>query len=435
MKCVLCASLAFVIFAFGPECAAGQDLGSSNKLFGSPRSTPSKKASTKKAAPRRASRTKRSAARPKPGPAATAEEKKARTPQRQPAAKPLPETRDVPVSAAAAALYERLIDDGNGARDDRDYANAEKAYTRARAIKPRDARAVYGLGNLYSDQQRWDDAETAYRAALALDPKDPFVHIALSYVLSQPIFVEDLADRYKEAEDLARRAIELAPSNALAYDQLGVSMELRGLIGPETESAYRNAIRLAPSFAPPYAHLGRLMRRRGALSASDAAYQNAVRYSTDVPTMILVADVMQSEQRYADSEPLLRQALAGDPRNPTGLILLARALTATGKFDDAERVLHRSLDVSPNGFVPNLLLGSLYSRQARYEQAETALTRALRSVPHNEKRSLSLQFESVGDGYMKSGRSRNAERAYRQALALDAQKDSLADKLARAQHS
>jgi cytochrome c-type biogenesis protein CcmH/NrfG len=171
------------------------------------------------------------------------------------------------------------------------------------------------------------------------------------------------------------------------------------------------------------------------LKESAAVYGDAVRHAVDVPTMILVADVLQSEQRFADSVPLLQKAIDEDPRNPTALNLLGRALTATGKYEDAERVLQRSFNMTPNGFITNLLLASLYERQSKYELAENALLRALRSVPENEKRSLSRQFEFVGDGYMRTGKTRNAERAYRQALALDGEKNSLADKLARAHRS
>jgi tetratricopeptide (TPR) repeat protein len=257
----------------------------------------------------------------------------------------------------------------------------------------------------------------------------------LSYVLSQPIVVPNLSERYEEAERFARRSIEIDPKNALAFDQLGVAMELRGLISSETENAYRNSIRLDPAFAPPYAHLGRLLRRRGLTKESAAAYRNAIQHSTDVATMILVADVMQSEQRFAESEPLLREAIQNDPRNPTGLLLLGRALTTLGNFSDAERFLRKSLDVSPNAFMSNCLLGSLYTRQGKYELAETALMQALRSVSANEKRQLSLQFESVGDGYLKVGRAKNAERAFRQAITLDVENEILATKLRKAQRS
>jgi len=435
-----------ILFTLLSLCAFGQDLGSSNNLFGNKKaaSTTRKPASSKrKAAP---AKQKNSA---KPATVASKPTKKSRNstpsvkkPEPESVAA-LPEKSSVnpvkptafatPSSPAIDEQFEKLIVDGNTARDDRNYSAAESAYNLAKNLKPKDSRAVYGLGNLYSDQQRWEDAEISYRAALQIDPANAIINVALSYVLSQPIIVPNLSDRYEEAEKLARRAIELAPSNALAFDQLGVAMELRGLISEETENAYRNAIRLDPSFTPAYAHLGRLLRRQGNLKESAAAYDEAVKRSNDVPTLILVADVLLSEQRYAESEPLLRKAVESDPKNPTGLLLLGRALTTLGNFDDAEKFLQQSLAVSPNGFMPNCLLGSLYARQGKYGLAENALLQALRFVSPNEKRNLSIQFEMVGDGYFKAGKAANAELAYKRALALDAERDSLAAKLAKSQ--
>ncbi len=83
--------------------------------------------------------------------------------------------------------------------------------------------------------------------------------------------------------------------------------------------------------------------------------------------------------------------------------------------------------------MPNCLLGSLYARQGKYELAENALLQALRFVSPNEKRNLSIQFEMVGDGYFKARKARNAERVYKQAIALDTERKSLAAKLAKSQ--
>ena len=434
---------------------SGQDLGSSNSLFGGKKSSkgsaPAKKATTvKKAATKTktaSTRTKtaprqtRAVSKPKPAnrPEKTAKKTDAvktdvQTSKLEPAPVKPPSLITAP-TAEANELFEKLIVEGNAARDERSYSLAESKYQQAKKTKSNDSRAVYGLGNLYSDQQRWEDAENAYRAALKLDQSSAIINVALSYVLSQPVMVANLSDRYEEAEKFARRAIELAPSNALAFDQLGVSMELCGIISKETEDAYRNAIRLDPSFAPSYAHLGRLLRRRGMSSDSAKAYEGAVKRATDVPTMIVVADVMQSEQRFAESEPLLRRAVESDPKNPSGLLLLGKALTTLGKFDDAERFLRKSLVVSPNGFMPNCLLGTLYERQGKLEMAENSLLQAQQFVSPNEKRNLSLRFETVGDGYMKAGKAKNAERSYKQALSLDPEKQSLAGKLAKSQRS
>lgn len=423
-----------ICFAVVAMSVPGQDLGSSNKLFGGAKKTTSSPVKAAKKAPAKtkasAAKSKTTAKKKTPAARTTAVEKPAKLVKVEIApAQPSGE----PVSAAAERLFESLIEDGNTARDARNYSAAEAAYKRAKAIKPRDSRAVYGLGNLYSDQQLWEAAEEAYRAALQIEPTFAITHVALSYVLTQPVAAPNLSERYEEAEKVARRAIQLAPSNALAFDQLGVALELRGLIGAETENAYRRAIQLDPTFAPAYAHLGRLLRRRGLSRESAAAYETAIKMSTDVSTMVLVAEVMQSEQRFAESEQLLRKALESDPRNPAALLLLGRALTTQQKYPDAERVLRTSLSVSPNAFRANSLLGTLYARQGKLELAENALLQALRFVSPLEKRSLSRQFETVADGYMKSGNPRSAERTYRQAVNLDTDNEALASKLAQAQ--
>lgn len=397
--------LTFIALSAG--FAAAQDLGSANKLFNSGTKTSTNSTKT----------TKKPQSKAKPSSSKTTTSSKK------------PTTSIKTNSAATNERFEQLIEDGNAARDSRDYAAAEKAYTKASELKPGDWRAIYGLGNLYSDQQRWEKAEKAYRDAIKLDPANVFSTIALSYVLTQPIAVSDLGDRYAEAEKLARKAIQLDGSNNLAFDQLGVSMEMRGLVGAETENAYRRAIQIDPSFAPVYAHLGRLLRRRGLGSESSEAYKKAISLATDPATLVIVANVMQSEQRFAESEPLLRNAIAGDPKNPTALMLLGQALTAQEKFAEAETTLRNAVSVSPNACTPNILLGVLFSRQNKYPQAENALLQAVRFVSPLEKRFLAHQFEVVGDGYVKTGNREGAERAYRQAMALDSDNPSLANKL------
>jgi len=329
--------------------------------------------------------------------------------------------------------FEQAIENGNAARDEREYAKAEVTYLRAQSFKIKDSRAIYGLGNLFSDQQRWEEAEHAYRTAIQIEPNSPEAYIALSFVLTQPISSTNLSDRYAEAEQLARQTIKLDAKNAIAFDQLGAALELQGKIGDETSNAYKKAIELDASFALAYAHLGRLLRRKGLMNESSAAYQTAVQLSTDVPTMILVADVMQSQQRFIESEQLLRRALRQDAKNPTALYLLGRALTVGGNYDEAEKVLKKSAEVSPNSFVSYALLGSLFVRREKFDDAEKYLMKALSVVSPNEKKRLAQDFETVGDGYLRVGKRKEAERVYRQTVALDKDKAALADKLAKIQ--
>ncbi len=486
--------LLLILLAFAPVYIFGQDLGSSSGLFNSAKSKSNSKTASKKAAPKaKNTATAADKTTPKPAPktknttAATSKAQKtavaksdapktdsakkatsktnsAKKPDsktqnasksKQPTKPPLGNDVVITVGQPATAktdlpktdappktdkpkadydeLFEKSIEEGNQARDERDYSKAEAAYLRAQSLKTKDSRAIFGLGNLYSDQQRWEEAESAYRLAIEFEPSSPNAYIALSFVLTQPIIGMDLGGRYAEAEKLARQAINISQNNALAYDQLGVALELSGEIGDETRNSYRKAIELDPNFALAYAHLGRLLRRTGLNTESSAAYRKAIELSTDVPTMIMVADVMQSQQRYLDSEELLRRALRQDPKNPTALFLLGRALTTRGNYDEAEKVLKKSADVSPNSFVSYALLGSLYTRREKFDDAEKYLMRAMRLVSTNEKKRLAQDFEAVGDGLLRAGKNKDAARVYRQAIALDREKVSLSDKLAKTQ--
>jgi tetratricopeptide (TPR) repeat protein len=446
-NCVFWASAAVL-----PMQAISQDLGSSNKLFGAPtkKTAEAEKASDRKLVKARSSGSRKKRAAPvkatptgvrtertdvampvppeagKMGSEAPAKPGMAEAP---PDSKRKAETAEK-LDPEAVKRFEDLIELGNLERDRRGYVAAETAYRQAKTLKPGDPRADQGLGDLYSGQLRWQDAENAYRTALKIEPNAGSALVALSYVLTQPVAAPDLVERYREAEGLARKAIKLAPGNARAFDQLGVALEMRGFFDAGTENAYRSALKLDPLFAPVHAHLGRLLRRRGLIDESETAYATAVRLSGVVATKIVVANVLQSDMRFAESAELLRRAVLDDPRNPATLMLLGRALTALGKFDEAENALKSSLSSGANDFMANSLLGTLYLRQDNAELAGNALLQALKFVSSNEKGSLARQFESVGDVYIRMARRREAEQAYRQAMALDPQCRSISAKLA-----
>lgn len=415
--------VAFAAFLF-PAAVSSQDLGSANRLFGGPKkespAKSAKKAATSKSSSKRPVSTKKTQARRQRSTSSTVTGSKAAAPDSENAIKP---------TAAVLEKVETLLAEGNAARDSRAYPAAQAAYEKARQLFPQDPRAAIGLGSIFSDQQLWDQAEQQYRAALRFSQADPWVHIALSYVLSQPIVVEDLTGRYAESERLARRATELAPENALAFDRLGVALELRGLIGSETESAYLRAVEIDPEFAPAYAHLGRLMNRRGMLARAQSFYSTAISKATQPSTMVLVAEVLQSEQRFRESEGLLRQAIERDPHNHSALLLLSKALLTLERYSEAESLLRKSQERGANGFRTNMLLASLNLRRGNLPLAENALLQALRDVPSNERAILAEKFETIGDSYFRSGKLAEAERCLRQALTLDGQRASAAAKI------
>jgi superkiller protein 3 len=327
-----------------------------------------------------------------------------------------------------------LLARGNEFRDGRRFAEAEEAYQGALKIKPRDGRAAYGLGNVYTDQQRWETAETAYRNAAQWSPSNVDALVALSVVLVQPRTGADNAKRFADAEAFARRAVQLQPKNAVAWDRLGVALQSRGSFTTETEHAYRRAVELDPQFAVAYVHLGRVLKRLGRSNEAAPLYDQAISLAKDAATLNLIAESLQGEQQWELSGPILKRALALDERNPTTLLLMGRMLVVLKRYQEAEPYLKTSTEVSPRAFQPFNLLGRTYLALERYAEAEVTYERAAAFAPAGDRKQLAgaFGFQGVGDGYLKAQEHNNAVRAYQRALELDPGNKEIEQKLSKA---
>lgn len=330
-----------------------------------------------------------------------------------------------------AERVEDLLDRGNGLRDARKFAEAEDAYQEALRLQPRDARAAYGLGNVYTDQQRWEDAEEAYRNAAQWAPTNVDALVALSVVLVQPRSGAGNAKRFAEAEAFARRAVQLEPKNAVAWDRLGVALQARGTFNSETEHAYRRAVELDPEFAVAHVHLGRILKRMGKPAEAAPLYERAVLLAKDAPTLNLIAESLQGEQQWELSAPVLERALALEERNPRTLLLYGRMLVVLKRYAEAERYLKTATEVTPRAFEPFNLLGRTYLALERFADAEGAYDKAVPLASAGDRKQLAgiYGFQGVGDGYLKAKQKANAARAYQRALDLDPDNKELEKKL------
>ena len=328
---------------------------------------------------------------------------------------------------------EGLLDKGNEARDTRKFAEAEDSYKEILKLKAHDARAAYGLGNVYSDQQRWDDAEAAYRNSVAWAPANADAYVALSVVLVQPRAGGDNAKRFADAESFARRSVQIDPKNAVGWDRLGVALQARGLANSETEHSYRRAIELDPQFAIAYAHLARMLNRVRPAEAAPL-YEKAIELAKEPATLNLIAESLQAEQLWPQSEPVLKRALELDARNPSSLMLMGRYLVVYKRYQEAEPYLKSATEVSSRAFQPFNLLGRAYLGMDRFGEAEATYQQASAFAGAGEKKQLAgvFGFEGVGDGYLKSNQKDKAVRAYERALELDPANTGAAQKLAKA---
>lgn len=356
------------------------------------------------------------------------------TPVTKPTTSPRSGRTTRPVTAANDDRVEDLLEKGNEFRDARRFAEAEGAYEEVLRLRPRDARAAYGLGNVFTDQQRWEYAEASYRDATQWNPNNVDALVALSVVLVQPRTGAGNAKRLADAEAFARRAVQIEPKNAVAWDRLGVAMEMRGSFTPELEHSYRRAIEVDPEFAVGYAHLARVLKRFGKQVEAAPLYDKAFELAKDPATMNLIAESMQSEQLWEKSGPVLRRALELDARNPSALLMMGRMLVVFKRYDEAQPYLKTATEVSPRAFQPFNLLGRTYLGLGRFGEAEEAYERALGFASDGDRKQLAGEFgfAGIGDGYMKAKDKPNATRVYQRAVDLDPTNRELQQKLSKA---
>jgi tetratricopeptide (TPR) repeat protein len=330
--------------------------------------------------------------------------------------------------------FQDAISDGNDARDARDFPAAEKAYRAALALKPRDTRAFQGLGNVLADLQRWDEAEAAYRKAVEFAATNPDAMLALSFVLVQPRSGAMNARRFSDAEYYARRATQLQPTNAMAFDRLGAALIARGIFNADTEAALRKAVELDPNYLVAQVRLARVLRRMNHWDQAEPIYKAAIEKAQDAPTLVLIAEAIQSEQRWSDSEPVLTRALKLDPRNPGALYLMGRFLSVRGRYEEAEPVLRQAVEVNPKSFQARTVLGRSYLGLERYDEAFKTYDQAVDLASEANKKDLAgaFGFTGIGDGYLKAGRVKDALRAYERGLEVDPTNAELPAKIAAA---
>jgi len=336
--------------------------------------------------------------------------------------------------AETEARFQDALADGNDARDARKFAVAETEYRKAMGLKPRDARAHYALGNVFVDQQRWEDAEKSYRAAYDITPNDPDVLVALSFVLVQPRTGALNAKRFTDAEYFARRATQLAPNNAIAFDRLGVAMTARGIYNADAEAAFRKATELDPNFTIARVHLAGVLTRMNRPDEANALFRSAYEQATDAPTLVLIADALQSQQRWADSETVLRRALERDPKHPGALFLMGRFYSVNQRYTEAAAVLKTASELNPKSFIVRNVLARAYLGAGANDDAYRTYEQAALLASDADRKTLAGQFgfTGVGDAYLSGGRARDALRAYEKALELDPNNAGLPAKIAAA---
>ena len=215
--------------------------------------------------------------------------------------------------------------------------------------------------------------ERELRAALALQPLSATALRGLAALAAS-------RHRFSESLDLAERARALEPEIASVYGLIGdANLEL-GRYG-QAFAAFERMARLKPT-ASAYARVSYARELLGDVDGATDAMELAVDSSIGVAessawSRTLLAGLLVSQQRLAEAEARLREALAFVPSYPAALGGLAGLRARAGDLTGAAALYRRAAAGVP---VPEFSasLGDTLERLGRHAEAERAWGRAER---------------------------------------------------------
>jgi tetratricopeptide (TPR) repeat protein len=250
---------------------------------------------------------------------------------------------------------EKAIADGNEARDKNSYEQALDHYRKAEALSPKEARAFYGMGNLYSDLSCYDSAIESYRNALDLkkDYLEALIGLGYAYISKE---------RYDEAEKQFQTVHDLKSNNIEANLGLGRVYAKKGRYQEAVTQI--NSIINAPSTknedrAKAYFALGLIYGDQQKWQDATAQFEKAISFNPDFAVAYLQLGVDQTivafskfgslslqEVRTQDMENLSTSARqAGDNiqraiehhfKHPVAYLYLGHALLYQSNYQGAE---------------------------------------------------------------------------------------------------
>ncbi len=209
--------------------------------------------------------------------------------------------------------------------------------------------------------------------AVAIEPNDFLAQYNLGYAMI-------VAGRSEDGIEHFRKALQLAPKYADAYNDLANALRVSGQLSEAIDN-YQHALELKPDFPQAQYNLGLALAQSGNWQAAILHYEQA----------------LQSRSDWAEAHGNLGRALAKIGRLDEAIVQLQQALDEKQDYPDAET-----------------WLGLTFLQQGQLPEAIVHLQRALQLKPD-----LPEAENNLGIALKQSGKLKDAIRHYQQAIRLD----------------
>jgi tetratricopeptide (TPR) repeat protein len=258
------------------------------------------------------------------------------------------------------------------------------------------------LGQLQSRQSV--QAVASARQALSRYPNDVNILGLLGAALGDQ-------GEFAEAEQTLRTVIDLTPTFAKPYEDLGILL-LQQQRAEEAIPLLEKATRLDPKLEAAHFQLGKALAMAGRGQEADVAFERSFALSPSRGMMARAAEHHKAG-RLDEAEKLCRQVLQKNPLHVDALRMLGLIAAAAGDLDEAENLLRQALSEAPDHVPAMFELGRVLKEMDRPEDAIEVYTQLLEQQPDNPK----AHYRMAG-ALAPAALTREAAQAYRRCLEL-----------------
>ncbi len=277
------------------------------------------------------------------------------------------------IPEATAAAHYGL---GRAASAAGDYRAAIEHLEKVLELQPGAVNVHYVLAAAYN---RTGDREAAQRhidlgGTSEVTFPDPWVREVEDLASGLGSLLEDAlaamqGERYEEAVEHYRAALEIEPESAGALRGLGLALRKAGdLVG--ATAAYRRMLGHHPEHALARLELATVLLEREEFDEAVEVFESAIELDPDFKEAHLNLGVALSRAgRWREAASRFREVLRIDERYPLARYYLATALVEQGETNEAIAVLRQEVGSNPNLILPRQRLGELLAKSGDREGA------------------------------------------------------------------
>jgi Flp pilus assembly protein TadD len=211
-----------------------------------------------------------------------------------------------------------------------------------------------------------------------------------------------------------RKALELAPDDARAHNNLGVALAENGKID-EALAEYRRSLELDARSSQTENNLGSALAEAGKMDEAAACFAKALELDPDNPRAHNnLGSALAESGRLAEAIEHLRRGVEIEPDSADGHNNLGAALARLGALDEAVLHLGKAVELAPQNVGYRYNFGRILAATGRFGDAASQLEEAARLSGMKEP----VILQMLAAMYSETGRYAEAAATARRALGL-----------------